>query len=116
MCPNSYPIINVNSVKCFCQSHLASCIHISTPRIVPQAICTRFGLAIGYYCSPIVLVLMAILFPISFPIAKLLDLILGKEHSTFFRRAGTFVGLAFTKGWYTLLLKYCGTLKVHVSL
>ncbi|XP_064405122.1 uncharacterized protein LOC135350301 [Halichondria panicea] len=55
--------------------------------IVPQAICTRFGLAIGYYCSPIVLVLMAILFPISFPIAKLLDLILGKEHSTFFRRA-----------------------------
>lgn len=57
-------------------------------RIIPQAICTRFGLAIGYYFSPLVLLLMGLFFPISFPIAILLDKILGKDHNTFFRRAG----------------------------
>ena len=34
------------------------------------------------------MVLMVVLFPIAFPIALLLDCILGKEHGTFFRRAG----------------------------
>lgn len=62
-------------------------------RIVPQAICTRFGLAIGYYFSPLVWLLLVILFPISFPIALLLDKILGKGHNTFFRRAGEWVHL-----------------------
>ena len=57
-------------------------------RIIPQAICTRFGLAIGYYFAPIVWVLMALFFPLAFPIALLLDKILGKDHNTFFRRAG----------------------------
>ena len=33
--------------------------------------------------------LLVLLFPISFPIALLLDRILGKGHNTFFRRAGT---------------------------
>lgn len=55
--------------------------------IIPQAICTRFGLAIGYYFSPLVWLLLALFFPISFPIAILLDRILGKDHNTFFRRA-----------------------------
>eukprot|EP00118_Oscarella_pearsei_P007142 m.33838 g.33838 ORF g.33838 m.33838 type:complete len:481 (+) comp31920_c0_seq1:250-1692(+) len=55
--------------------------------IIPQAICTRYGLAIGYYFSPFVKMLMVLTFIISWPIAKLLDCLLGKEHSTFFRRA-----------------------------
>ncbi|XP_019851308.1 PREDICTED: DUF21 domain-containing protein At4g14230-like [Amphimedon queenslandica] len=55
--------------------------------IVPQALCTRFGLAIGYYCAPLVYFLMAAFFILAFPISKVLDLILGKDHSTFFRRA-----------------------------
>lgn len=57
-------------------------------RIIPQALCTRFGLAIGYYCSPLVLIIMALFYPIAFPIALLLDCVLGKDHGTFFRRAG----------------------------
>ncbi|XP_065837744.1 uncharacterized protein [Oscarella lobularis] len=55
--------------------------------VIPQALCTRYGLAIGYYMSPFVKFLMVLLFIISWPIAKFLDIILGKEHSTFFRRA-----------------------------
>lgn len=50
--------------------------------------CTRFGLAIGYYCSPIIFVLLVVLCPIAFPIALLLDRVLGKEHGMYFRRAG----------------------------
>ena len=62
-------------------------------RIIPQAICTRFGLAIGYYFAPLVWVLMALCFPLAFPIAILLDKILGKDHNTFFRRAGECVSV-----------------------
>jgi len=55
--------------------------------VVPQAFCTRYGLAIGAALSPLVYFLIFITFPISWPMAKLLDLVLGKEHGTFFRRA-----------------------------
>ncbi|XP_062510930.1 uncharacterized protein LOC134186870 [Corticium candelabrum] len=55
--------------------------------VIPQALCTRYGLAIGYYLSPLIKILMVLLFFIAWPISKLLDLLLGKDHSTFFRRA-----------------------------
>ena len=62
------------------------------PRIIPQALCTRFGMAIGYYCSPIVLALMVVFLPIGYPLSLLLDCILGAGHGTFFRRAGEYEG------------------------
>ncbi|XP_059165428.1 uncharacterized protein LOC131947999 isoform X2 [Physella acuta] len=55
--------------------------------VIPQAVCTRYGLAIGAYLSPLVYLLMAVFFIISFPLSLLLDCCLGKEHGTFFRRA-----------------------------
>lgn len=55
--------------------------------IIPQALCSRYGLAIGYYLSPLVYFLMAAFFIVSWPISKLLDCLLGKNHGTFFRRA-----------------------------
>uniref|UniRef100_A0A1I8HJ03 CNNM transmembrane domain-containing protein n=1 Tax=Macrostomum lignano TaxID=282301 RepID=A0A1I8HJ03_9PLAT len=54
--------------------------------VIPQALCTRYGLMIGYYCSPIVYACMAVMSPIAFPIAKLLDCILGTDHETVFKR------------------------------
>ncbi|PAA57531.1 hypothetical protein BOX15_Mlig009042g1 [Macrostomum lignano] len=54
--------------------------------VIPQALCTRYGLKIGYYCSPIVYVCMAVMSPIAFPISKLLDCILGTDHETVFKR------------------------------
>lgn len=55
--------------------------------VVPQALCTRYGLAIGAFFAPFVKFLMFLLFLIAWPIAKLLDCVLGVEYSTFFRRA-----------------------------
>ncbi|XP_071724539.1 DUF21 domain-containing protein At2g14520-like [Rutidosis leptorrhynchoides] len=55
--------------------------------IIPQALCTRYGLAIGAVAAPFVQVLVWICFPIAYPISKLLDLLLGKGHDALFRRA-----------------------------
>ncbi|PAA61227.1 hypothetical protein BOX15_Mlig012029g2 [Macrostomum lignano] len=54
--------------------------------VIPQALCTKFGLAIGYYCLPLVYLFMALLCPIAFPLSKLLDLLLGANHETVFKK------------------------------
>ncbi|XP_070188562.1 uncharacterized protein [Littorina saxatilis] len=54
--------------------------------VIPQAVCTRHGLAIGAVLSPLVYMLMGLLFIISWPLSKLLDCILGEDHGTFYRR------------------------------
>jgi metal transporter CNNM len=41
--------------------------------VIPQAICSKHGLAIGHYVSPLVWVFIALLFPVSYPISKVLD-------------------------------------------
>ncbi|KAF8310843.1 DUF21-domain-containing protein [Clavulina sp. PMI_390] len=47
--------------------------------IIPQALSTRYGLQIGAKCSGFVLGLMYLFAPIAWPIAKLLDLVLGHD-------------------------------------
>eukprot|EP00041_Stephanoeca_diplocostata_P010911 m.174827 g.174827 ORF g.174827 m.174827 type:complete len:469 (-) comp18336_c0_seq2:94-1500(-) len=54
--------------------------------VLPQAICSRHGLAIGYYLSWFVRLLMLVLLPVGYPIAKLLDFFLGHERGAYFRR------------------------------
>eukprot|EP00667_Euglena_gracilis_P006487 EG_transcript_6542 len=55
--------------------------------IIPQAICTRHGLAIGSYAAPLVWALISVVWVISYPIAKLLDCCLGQETHIYYRRA-----------------------------
>eukprot|EP00195_Chlamydomonas_chlamydogama_P007783 CAMPEP_0202891134 /NCGR_PEP_ID=MMETSP1392-20130828/1288_1 /ASSEMBLY_ACC=CAM_ASM_000868 /TAXON_ID=225041 /ORGANISM="Chlamydomonas chlamydogama, Strain SAG 11-48b" /LENGTH=783 /DNA_ID=CAMNT_0049574813 /DNA_START=91 /DNA_END=2442 /DNA_ORIENTATION=- len=55
--------------------------------ILPQSVCTRYGLMVGAYAAWFVKLLMLVCMPLSWPIAKLLDLLLGSEHGAFFRRA-----------------------------
>jgi metal transporter CNNM len=45
----------------------------------------RYGLAIGYYCSWLVRGLMALTSPISWPLGRLLDWLLGSEHTALYR-------------------------------
>eukprot|EP00798_Chlamydomonas_sp_ICE-L_P001234 gene1234-32578_t len=55
--------------------------------ILPQAVCSRYGLMVGAYSAWFVRLLMFICFPVAWPISKLLDKVLGTEHSALFRRA-----------------------------
>lgn len=63
--------------------------------VIPQSVCARWGLQIGAACAPFVFLLMLAVGPISWPIAKLLDFLLGQDHGTLYRKGElkTFVGL-----------------------
>lgn len=54
--------------------------------VIPQAICTRYGLAVGANFVWLVRILMIICYPIAYPIGKILDCVLG-HHEAVFRRA-----------------------------
>ncbi|KAH7280772.1 hypothetical protein KP509_36G013800 [Ceratopteris richardii] len=55
--------------------------------IIPQAICSRYGLAVGANLVWLVRILMIICFPVSFPVGKFLDYVLGHNDAGLFRRA-----------------------------
>ncbi|KAJ3054938.1 hypothetical protein HK097_000295 [Rhizophlyctis rosea] len=55
--------------------------------IIPQAVCARHGLAVGAIFAWPVRIMMWIMFPIAWPIAKLLDFALGHKEGMIYRRA-----------------------------
>ncbi|GJN14293.1 hypothetical protein PR202_gb01097 [Eleusine coracana subsp. coracana] len=55
--------------------------------VIPQAICTRYGLAVGANLVWLVRILMVLCYPIAYPIGKILDCALGHNESALFRRA-----------------------------
>ncbi|KAH9664059.1 DUF21 domain-containing protein [Citrus sinensis] len=73
------------------RQHLLLCTllfcNAAAMEIIPQAVCARYGLAIGAKVAPFVQILVRICFPIAFPVSKLLDLLLGKGNEALFRRA-----------------------------
>ncbi|XP_061360435.1 DUF21 domain-containing protein At2g14520-like [Gastrolobium bilobum] len=55
--------------------------------IIPQALCSRYGLSVGATMSPFVRVLLVVFLPIAYPISKMLDWVLGKGHTALLGRA-----------------------------
>ncbi|QRV76823.1 hypothetical protein RhiJN_04838 [Ceratobasidium sp. AG-Ba] len=55
--------------------------------IIPQALCARYGLQIGAASAPLVLSMMYIFAPIAWPIAKLLDWVLGQDEENTYKKA-----------------------------
>jgi metal transporter CNNM len=68
--------------------------------IIPQSVSVRYGLAVGAAFAPFVLGLMYFMYPVAYPIALLLDHILGEDHGTMYKKAGlkTLVTLHKTMG------------------
>lgn len=56
--------------------------------ILPQAICSRHGLAVGAFFAIPVRLLMLIWFIVAWPVAKLLDLLLGKYQGVMYGVSG----------------------------
>ncbi|XP_004508366.1 DUF21 domain-containing protein At4g14240-like [Cicer arietinum] len=54
--------------------------------VIPQAICSRYGLAVGANFAWLVRILMIICYPVSYPVGKVLDYLLGHDEALF-RRA-----------------------------
>lgn len=79
---------------------MANTLVVVFGEVVPQSICVRYGLPIGAWMAPCVLILMYITAPLSWPIAKLLDRLLGEDHGTTYKKAGlkTLVTLHKTLG------------------
>ncbi|XP_058181437.1 DUF21 domain-containing protein At5g52790-like [Rhododendron vialii] len=55
--------------------------------IIPQAVCSRYGLSFGAKFCVLVRCLLVVFFPVSYPFSKLLDWLMGKGHSSLLRRA-----------------------------
>ena len=56
--------------------------------IIPQSLCVKFGLSIGSFFSPFVEYLGLVLYPVSKPIALLLDATLGEPHGNTYEKSG----------------------------
>ncbi|CAF2869983.1 unnamed protein product [Rotaria sp. Silwood2] len=70
--------------------------------IIPQAICSRHGLKVGSQTILLTQFFMILTFPISFPLSKLLDIILGEE-----------VGARYTRDQMSALLKHTKTTDIE---
>lgn len=79
--------------------------------IIPQALCTRYGLQIGAYSAWFVLALMAVTSPLTYPISKVLDYMLGTEHGV--RLCSPAGMLSATAGKHPELL-VCACFKVGI--
>ena len=66
--------------------------------IIPQAVCSRFGLYVGAYTIPLTWLAMLITLPLSLPLSLILSLVLGKELGASYNREELLQLLKITKG------------------
>ncbi|EGC36866.1 hypothetical protein DICPUDRAFT_97440 [Dictyostelium purpureum] len=65
---------------------LSTVIIVIAGEIIPQAACSRYGLAVGAHTIYIVYLFIFLFFPFAYPISKTLDWILGNEMGTIYSR------------------------------
>ncbi|KAK3037239.1 hypothetical protein RJ639_030132, partial [Escallonia herrerae] len=87
MAMEALPIFLDSLLAEWCSILLSVTLILAFGEIIPQAVCSRYGLSVGAKLSGFVRLLVIVFFPLSYPISKLLDLLLGKGHSALLRRA-----------------------------
>lgn len=55
--------------------------------LIPQSVCSRYGLAIGAKLAPLTRVVIILLWPIAFPVSRVLHWTLGPHHGIVYRRS-----------------------------
>lgn len=68
--------------------------------IIPQAICSRHGLAVGAKTIYITKFFMFITFPLAYPLSKILDKVLGEEIGSVYTRERLKELLKVSPGWF----------------
>jgi metal transporter CNNM len=58
---------------------LSTCLSLLFGEILPQAVCARFGLTIGFHTAWLVRALVVVFAPLGWPLSKLLDVLVGRE-------------------------------------
>ncbi|KAK6262400.1 hypothetical protein QUC31_008216 [Theobroma cacao] len=87
MAMEALPIFLDSLLSEWCAILISVTLILAFGEIIPQAVCSRYGLSVGAKLSVLVRFIVIILFPVAYPISKLLDLLLGKRHSALLRRA-----------------------------
>ncbi|OLL22117.1 DUF21 domain-containing protein [Neolecta irregularis DAH-3] len=88
ICNETLPIISEDTLGAGVLAVVISAaLIVIFAEILPQAICTQYGLSIGYYAAPFVQAAIYMLLPLSWPISKLLDCMIGAHHGVIYRRA-----------------------------
>ncbi|XVE64289.1 hypothetical protein DITRI_Ditri07aG0088900 [Diplodiscus trichospermus] len=81
------PIFLDSLLSEWCAILISVTLILAFGEIIPQAVCSRYGLSVGAKLSVLVRFIVIVLYPLAYPISKLLDLLLGKRHSALLRRA-----------------------------
>ncbi|XVF12556.1 hypothetical protein REPUB_Repub08aG0128900 [Reevesia pubescens] len=81
------PIFLDSLLSEWCAILISVTLILAFGEIIPQAVCSRYGLSVGAKLSVLVRFIVIVLYPVAYPISKLLDLLLGKRHSALLRRA-----------------------------
>ena len=50
-------------------------------QVIPQAVCSRYGLAVGAASALCVRLLMFLCWPVAYPISRVLDAVLGHQET-----------------------------------
>ncbi|KAL8544105.1 hypothetical protein ACS0TY_004591 [Phlomoides rotata] len=81
------PIFLDRIVPFWCAILVSAIFVVAFVEVIPQVVCSRHGLSLGAKFTFFVHFLLFVFYPVSYPVSKVLDWLLGESRSVLFRRA-----------------------------